>query len=240
MSKITKGQIWRQSRSDEFVSDVHLWESPPNRKSRGEIVSKSRSLKPPSINYRVDAVHKEVHKYIQGRLKLLFKIHSISVGRIVTPLDIRTWPHQGEAWSSREQRWEKQWLKPCSEEKRRGRWKIKVEKWSKFTSRPQESLYRKGRVRPSDRGCLNKESWGSFLRFLNNSLPALSPKNQKCLKNIVDGEQGYSLEKSKTLRREEVDLDVKSVVIFITYQYTYLDQTWSVMYISHLGLGLFR
>jgi len=79
----------------------------------------NRCLKPPIINYRVDAVHKEVHKYIQGRLKLLFKIHNISVGRTVTPLDIRTWPHQGEAWSSREQRWEKQWLKPCSRGPRR-------------------------------------------------------------------------------------------------------------------------
>ena len=48
-----------------------------------------RSLKPHSINYRVDAVHKEVHEYIQGRLKLLCKIHNISVGRTVTPLEIR-------------------------------------------------------------------------------------------------------------------------------------------------------
>ena len=50
----------------------------------------NRSLKPQGINYRVDAVHKEVHEYIQGRLKLLCKIHNISVGRTVTPLDIRT------------------------------------------------------------------------------------------------------------------------------------------------------
>ena len=76
-----------------------------------------RSLKPHSMNYRVDAVHKEVHEYIQGRLKLLCKIHNISVGRTVTPLEIRIWPHQGEAGSSREQRWEKQRLKPCSEER---------------------------------------------------------------------------------------------------------------------------
>ena len=96
-----------------------------------------RSLKPHSINYRVDAVHKEVHEYIQGRLKLLCKIHNISVGRTVTPLDIRTWPHQGEAWSSRGQRWEKQWLKPCSKEKWHGGWEIKVEKSSIAQSSPR-------------------------------------------------------------------------------------------------------
>ena len=177
-----------------------------------------RSLKPHSINYRVDAVHKEVHEYIQGRLKLLCKIHNISVGRTVTPLEIRTWPHQGEAGSSREQRWEKQRLKPCSEE-RTITWSMKNQNWkikhcSKFTSRPQESLYRKGRVRPSDRGRLIEESKTlsasiRVLRFLNNSIPALCPKDQKCMKNIVDGEQGDSLEKNATLTKRRSWLGCK-------------------------------
>ena len=42
------------------------------------------------------------------------------------------------------------------------------------------------------------------------------------MKNIVDGEQGDSLEKIQPLQREEVDLVVKSVYIFITYENTSL------------------
>ena len=40
-----------------------------------------------------------------------------------------------------------------------------------------------------------------ILRFLNSSIPALCPKNQKCMKNIMDGEQGDSLEKSTILTK---------------------------------------
>ena len=83
-----------------------------------------------------------------------------------------------------------------------------VDEKSSIAQRPQESLYRNGRVRPSDRGRLIEESKTlsasiRVLRFLNNSIPALCPKDQKCMKNIVDGEQSDSLEKKYNPYKEK-------------------------------------